>query len=140
MRKFVIPATICTLVLVGAVLLLLPLEDAMAVHTTLSANINKQDRYLIFVTGANSTTAVTDVVIIPQKAGQSLKVAITSTIIDGAGGFSANATFETTGAGSADVTADGTLKTLGEGLGLQIKNMIANSEHVISIIIGEDAE
>ena len=135
MRKLVIPATICTLALVGAVLLLLPVEDAMAVHTTIAANINKQDRYLAFEISANNTGGA-DIVIIPAKTSQVLIVHITTVEVDGAGGD--DATFETT-ATSVDVTV-GTLSTLGSGLGLQIKAMDANTEHFISIIIGEDDE
>ena len=136
MRKFVIPATICVFVLVGAVLLLLPVEDAMAVHTTIATNINKQDRYLAFQISAN-TTGSANVVIIPQKASQVLIVAITTVPLDGVGGF--NATFQTTGTAS-DVTADGTLQTLGASLGLEIKSLAADTEHFISIVIGEDDE
>ena len=137
MRKFVIPATICAFALVGAVLLLLPVEDAMAVHTTISVNINKQDRYLAFQISAN-TTGSSNVVIIPQKVGQVLIVAITTVPLDGVGGF--NATFERTGGSQADVTADGTLQTIGASFGLQIKSLAADTEHFISIIIGEDDE
>ena len=135
MRKLVIPATIIALALVGAVLLLLPVEDAMAVHTTIATNINKQDRYIAFQISAN-TTGSANVVIIPQKASQVLIVAITTTPLDGVG--SVNATFETTS--SAVVPADGTLQTIGASFGLQIKDLVADTEHFISIIIGEDDE
>ena len=137
MRRIVIPAAICAFALVGVVITLLPVEDAMAVHTTIAANINKQDRYIAFQISAN-TTGSTNVVIIPQKASQVLIVAITTVPLDGIGGF--NATFETTGGAQADVPADGTLQTLGASFGLQIKELVADTEHFISIIIGEDDE
>ena len=137
MRKLVIAATICVFALVGAVISLMPVEDAMGVHTTIATNINKQDRYLAFQISANAS-GIIDVVVIPQKASQVLIVAITTVPLDGVG--SVNATFETAGAGSSAGTADGTLQTLASGLGLQIKELVADTEHFISIIIGEDDE
>ena len=136
MNKLVIPATICAFALVGAVLLLLPVEDAMAVHTTISTNINKQDRYIAFQLGANSTT-LTNAIIIPAKTSQVLIVNINTAEVDGdTNGF--GPTFEATD-DSSDVPV-GTLSTLGSGLGLQIKSMAADTEHFISIIVAEDAE
>ena len=134
MRKLVIPATIFALVLVGAVLLLLPVEDAMAVHTTISSNINKQDRYIAFQISANST-ATTGAVIIPAKAGNTLIVAVTAIAVDGGDLL---ATFETTA--PLDVTSDGTLRTLASGVGLQVKSLQADSEYFISVIVAEDSE
>ena len=134
MRKLVIPATICTLALVGAVLLLLPVEDAMAVHTTIATNINKQDRYIAFHISAN-TTGGADIVIIPAKSGQTLKVEITTIEVDGAGGD--DATFETTA--SVAVTV-GAIRTLASGVGLQIAVLDADTEHFVSVIVAEDGE
>ena len=134
MRKLVIPASICALALVGAVLLLLPVEDAMAVHTTIAANINKQDRYIAFQISANSTGS-TNVVIIPAKTNQVLIVAVSSVDVDGTGGL---LLFETT-AGTA-VASAGTLVTLASGTGLQIADIKADSEHFVSVVVAEDDE
>ena len=133
MRKLVIPATICTLALVGAVLLLLPVEDAMAVHTTIATNINKQDRYIAFYISANAT-ANSDIVIIPDKTTHTLKVEVTSISLDGAGG---TLLFEDTG---STAVPTGSIQTLGSGLGLQIADIKANSEHFVSVIVAEDDE
>ena len=134
MRKLVIPATIFALALVGAVLLLLPVEDAMAVHTTIASNINKQDRYIAFQISANNTGS-TNVVIIPAKASQVLIVAVSSVDVDGVGGL---VLFETTS--SVAVASGGTLVTLASGVGLQIADIKANSEHFVSVIVAEDDE
>jgi len=134
MRKLVIPVIICALALVGAVLLLLPVEDAMAVHTTIASNINKQDRYLSFEISSNDT-GNTNVVIIPAKSGQTLKVHITTVETDGAAGV--DATFEET---DGTAVAVGAIRTLESGVGLQIASTPANTEHFVSIVISEDAE
>jgi len=133
-EKLVIPVAICALALVGAVLLLLPVEDAMAVHSTLSSNINKQDRYLTFYISANAT-ANSNVVIIPAKASQVLIVGVSTIDLDGAGGL---LLFETTG--STAVASGGTLVTLASGTGLQIADIKANSEHFVSVVVAEDDE
>ena len=134
MNKLVIPVTICALALVGAVLLLLPVEDAMAVHTTIASNINKQDRYLSFTIHSNAT-ALENAVIIAAKSGNTLKVSVSQTLVDGSGAL---ATFEDTSDGA--VTADGSEQTLGGGTGLQIKSLAANTDTLISVVILEDAE
>ena len=134
MRKLIIPATIFSLALVGAVLLLLPVEDAMAVHTTIAANINKQDRYIAFQISANSTGS-TNVVIIPLKASQVLIVAVSSVDVDGTGGL---LLFETTS--GAVVASGGALETLASGVGLQIADIKASSEHFVSVVVAEDDE
>ena len=135
MKKLVIPVAICALALVGAVLLLLlPVEDAMAVHTTIAANINKQDRYITFYISANST-ANSDVVIIPAKTGQTLKVAVSSVSLDGSGGILLFEDSESTA-----VASGGSVVTLTANAGLQIADIKANSEHFVSVVVSEDAE
>ena len=134
MRKLVIPATLCGLVIVGAVLLLLPVEDAMAVHSTIAANINKQDRYVSFYISANATGS-TNVVIIPAKAGNALIVGVSTIDLDGTGGL---VLFETTA--SLPVASGGTLETLASGVGLQIADIKANSEHFVSVVVASDVE
>jgi len=135
-RKLILPVTICVVALVGAVLiLLLPVEDAMAVHTTLGtpANINKQDRYVTFYISANAT-ANSEVVILPARTGNTYVVHISTVDLDGAGG---TLLFEDT-AGTA--VASGSLVTVTADLGLRIADIKANTEHFISVVIGEDDE
>ena len=134
MEKLVIPVTISVFALLGVFLLLLPVEDAMAVHTTLSTNINKQDRYLAFYISANST-ANSNVVIIPAKTSNTLIVAVSSVSLDGAGGI---LLFEDTA--SAAVASGGALTTVTAAAGLQIADIKANTEHFVSVVIASDAE
>ena len=136
MNKLVIPATICAFALVGAVLLLLPVEDAMAVHTTLGTpeNINKQDRYLTFYISANGT-ANSEVIIIPAKSGNTLKVHIETDELDG--DTDGPLKFEDT-TGTAVTT--GGVRTVAGGEGLRIADIRADTEHFVSVIISEDSE
>ena len=134
MRKLIIPVTICALALVGAVLLLLPVEDAMAVHTTLSANINKQDRYLTFYISANGT-ANSEVIIIPAKSGNTLKVHIETDELDG--DTDGPLKFEDT-TGTAVTT--GGVRTVAGGEGLRIADIRPDTEHFVSVVVAEDAE
>lgn len=134
MRKLVIPLTICVFALVGAVLLLLQVEDAMAVHTTIATNINKQDRYISFYINNNATSTLSNVIIIPDKTSHQLKVEVTSVSLDGAGGA---LLFEETD-GTKVLT--GAIRQLGSGNGLQIANILVNSEHYVSVVVAEDDE
>ena len=134
MRKLVIPLTICAFALVGAVLLLLPVEDAMAVHTTIATNINKQDRYITFYISANATSTLSNVIIIPDKTSHQLQVEVTSVSLDGAGG---PLLFEETD-GTKVLT--GAPVSLGANTGLQIANILVNSEHYVSVIVTQVAE
>jgi len=134
-RKLVIPVTICALALVGAVLLLLlPVEDAMAVHTTISTNINKQDRYLTFFISANGT-ANAEVIIIPARTGNTLKVHVTTDELDG--DTDGPLLFEDT---AAAAVATGSVVTLAADTGLRIADIRANTEHFVSVVVAEDVE
>ena len=136
MRKLVIPVVICALALVGAVLLLLPVEDAMAVHTTLGTpeNINKQDRYLTFYISANAT-ANSEVIILPARGGNTYIVHITAMDLDG--DSDGPLLFEDT---TGVAVPTGSLVTVTADRGLRIADIRPNTEHFVSVVIGEDDE
>jgi len=71
MKNYTIPIILSVTVLIAGIFAFIPVEQASTVHTTLAANIDKQDRVMSFSfsTGTTAITAANDANILPFKAG-----------------------------------------------------------------------
>ena len=69
MKNYTIPVILSVTILVAGIFAMMPVEDASTVHTTLAANIDKQDRSISysFSTGATLISDAINANILPFK-------------------------------------------------------------------------
>jgi len=133
MNKIIIPSILVATVLIAGAFALMPVEKASTVHTTIATNVDQADRYMVFqVMTGTTAAAIDDTVLIPAKTGQKLDVAISVNQIDGT---VVTMTFETTAA--VAVTSDGTVQSLADNVGLQIKTAGASADYIVSIVVDD---